>query len=154
MTIRKATGNDYERLKELKLLAKKEESKYSRLLKPLPDARRCYLNYLKADLAKRNRKIFIALEDDEIVGMVVVKILKALPVSKYDKKGYISNLYVREPFRNRGAGKKLVQKAMAWLRSKDIPNVFLEIHSKNLSAQDLYRKLGFKDYFVKMTKRI
>ncbi len=154
MTIRKAAGNDYERLKELKLLAKKEESKYSGLLKPLSGARRCYLNYLKADLTKRNSGIFIALEDDEIVGMVVVKILKALPVSKYDKKGYISNLYVREPFRNRGVGKKLVQRAMAWLRSKDVPNVFLEIHAKNLSAQGLYRKLGFKDYSVKMVKAL
>ncbi len=154
MKIRKASRNDYEKLKELKLLAKREESRHSEALRSLPEAQRYYFKYLEADLTKRNRRVFIALEDDEIAGVIVVKILKALPISKHDRKGYISNLYVREPFRNKGLGKKLAKSAMAWLESEDISCVSLEMHAKNLPAQNLYRGLGFKNYTLEMTKNL
>lgn len=152
MTIRKAGENDYENLKKLKLLAKQDELGYSSTLKPLDEAEPYYLEYLKEDLAHPQRAVFFAIEDDETVGMVLAKVYDCIPISKYQSKGYISNLYVLEQFRKRGIGAELAQHALAWLRDQDVRHVLLEIHEGNHAALALYRKLGFQTYTVKMTK--
>ena len=54
MIIRKATIEDFEALKKIKILSKKEEMKYSSTLKPLPEAKKYYFEYLKTDLNKEN----------------------------------------------------------------------------------------------------
>lgn len=154
MKIRKATKNDFEELMKLKILSKKEELKYSETIKPLNESKSYYEEYLKIDLKKTNRAILVAEEDKKMVGMILGQFYKPLRISKYTKKGYISNLFVLKSYRNKGIGKKLIQSLMKWLRDNNVHNISLEIHKDNKAAQVIYHKLGFKDYTIKLVKKV
>ena len=65
MNIRKATIDDFEALKELKILSKKEELKYSETIKPIEETKERYLSYMRRDLTIDNRAIFIAIDNDQ-----------------------------------------------------------------------------------------
>jgi len=62
MRIRKATLDDFEALKRFKILSKKEELKYSETLKSLKDTKKKYLEFLKIDLTRQWRAVFVAVE--------------------------------------------------------------------------------------------
>ena len=154
MRIRKATLEDFEALKKFKILSKKEELKYSETLKPLKDTKKKYLEFLKIDLERQWRAIFVAVENKKIVGMIIGKRYNAISISKYKRKGYMSNLYINKNYRKKGIGKKLMLHTLKWLKKQGVEHVSLEIHTKNLVAQEVARKIGFKDYTIKMTKNI
>lgn len=154
MIIRKAAIKDFEKLKEIKILSKKEELKYSDTLKSLGKNKEIYFSYLKKDLMHKNRSIFIALENKKVIGMVLAQCFEPLPISKFQKKGYISNLYVLKGSRKRGIGKKLVIPVLKWLKEKNVGHITLEIHVNNKPAIKLYRRLGFEDYTIKLAKKI
>ena len=154
MRIRNATLDDFEALKRFKILSKKEEMKYSETLKPLEHTKEKYLDYLKTDLTRQWRAIFVAAEDDKIIGMVLGKRYNTISISKYKKKGYISNLYVDKEYRKKGIGGKLILHTLKWLKKQGVPHITVEVHIKNSAAQNLYRKLGFNDYTIKLTKNI
>jgi len=153
-TIRKATIKDFEQLIRIKFLSKKEELKYSKTLKPLSKTKKHYTRYLKADFGSDHRIIFVAVEKNKIIGMIVGKFYKGLPISKYPKKGYISNLYIDKTHRRKGIGKKLILRILKWFKENNVPHISLEIHVNNKAAQTIYHKLGFEDYTIKMVRKV
>ena len=154
MKVRKATMDDFEELYRLRLLSKKEELRYSSTLKPLNKSKQYYKEYLQLDLTKPDRVIFVAEENKKIVGAILGKFFKPLRISRYKKKGHISNLYVDKAHRKKGIAKKLTKKVLEWLKENNIPHASLEIHLDNKAAQNLYHKVGFKNFTVKMVKKL
>jgi len=153
MKIRKATIKDFNKLKDIKLESKKDEMIYSDSLKPLKKTIDVYFEYFKAELTKKNSAVFIA-EDKKPVGIIIVTYFTPLRISKFGKKGYVSNLYVQKTHRNEGVGKKLLNASLKWLKNNKVKYISLEIHLKNNNAQKFYRNLGFKDYTLKLAKKI
>jgi ribosomal protein S18 acetylase RimI-like enzyme len=153
MKIRKATIKDFEILKDIKLLSKKEEMKYSDSLKPLGKTIGIYFEYFKAELEKKNSAVFIA-EDKKPIGIIIVTYFDPLRISKFARKGYVSNLYVMKTHRKKGIGKKLLNISLKWLKENKVKYISLEIHLKNKKALNFYRGLGFKDYTLKLAKKI
>lgn len=152
MKVRKATMDDFEELMKLKILSKKEELKYSETLKPLNKTKKYYSKYLKADFNSDHRIIFVAIENEKIIGMIGGKFYKTIPILKHPKKGYISNLYIAKAHRKKGIAKKLISRMLKWFKQNGVPHISLEIHVDNMAAQNLYHKLGFKDYTIKLVK--
>lgn len=154
MNIRRATKDDFEALKEIKLLSKQEELKYSESIRPIDENKEDYFRYLKKDLKYINRGLFIAEDDGKIVGMILAQYYDPLPISKYKRKGYISNLFIMQDYRGKGLGVKLIETAEGWLKRNKTEHITLEIHKDNKAALSLYRKVGYKDYTVKLEKGI
>jgi ribosomal protein S18 acetylase RimI-like enzyme len=152
--VRRAVKDDFNSLKEIKLLSKKEELKYSESIKPIDENKEDYFRYLKKDLKYINRGLFMALSGDRVVGMILAQYYSPLPISKYCRKGYISNLFVVKDFREKGIAKKLIEKGLEWLKKNKTKHVSLEIHVDNKAALKIYRKYGFKDYTLKLSKEI
>ena len=153
MRIRKATIKDFEKLKDIKLESKKDEMKYSDSLKPLSKTMDIYFEYFKAELRKKNSSVIIA-EDKKPVGIIIATYFKPLRISKFGRKGYVSNLYVQKSHRNQGIGKNLLSASLKWLKHNKVKYISLEIHLKNKKALEFYRNLGFKDYTLKLAKKI
>jgi len=154
MKIREATLKDYEELFLLKLESKKEERKWNKELRPLKEAKKYYSEYLKNDLESKWRKVFVAIEKSEIVGLITCKTYRSLYVLGYKRFGYISNIYIKKDFRRKGIAEKLIKKATSWFKQRKAQKISLELYEKNKPAINLYHKLGFKNYSIKMRKKI
>lgn len=154
MDIKKSTIDDFDKVLPIKLESKEEERKFNPQLRPVKEVIKNYEEYLKNDLSNKWRAVFIAIEKDKVVGIIVGKIYRTLRVAGYERRGYLSNLYVKPEFRKKGIGGKLFKTAIDWLKKKKSKAVTLEIHTENKDKVNFYHKYGFKDFTIKMVKRI
>lgn len=65
-----------------------------------------------------------------------------------DEVGAIQNVAVLPEYRRRGVGQALVQGALQGFRSAGVQRVTLEVTSANLTAVNLYHRIGFTTYRV------
>jgi len=152
--IRQATMDDFDELFELKLESRVEARQFNKKLVPINEVADRYKLYLKKDLSSEWRAVFIAVEYGKIIGMALGKIFRSMHILGHERTGYISNVYVKKGFRNKGLGEKLADTLIDWFKSKDATALTLEVYGSNKAALDFYRKLGFKDHSVKMVRDI
>lgn len=152
--MRKATLDDLEQVKDLKLQAKASEARYNTSLRPLADNRERYVRYLRNDLTSEDRAVFVATDGDEAVGVLTGRIHTTLPIRVHRRQGNISNLFVASQYRGRGVAAKLVRELLRWFRGKGIEDVYLGVHCGNAPALKMFRELGFQDYLIELKKDI
>ena len=92
------------------------------------------------------KEIYIARYDNEIAGFVILQVCGTL-------SGYIQTICIRETYRGRGFGTKLLEFCEERIL-KFSPNMFICVSSFNKGAIKLYYEYGFKlvgelDNFVK-----
>ena len=88
----------------------------------------------------------MALEDENIIGYIVVKEMNYPPVFLYEKFGYIEDIVVKSNYRRKGIGTHLLENALNWFRSRALKRIELNVVKENQSAYSFYVKHGFKDY--------
>lgn len=113
--------------------------------------------YLEKELAKDDTTIFIAQEEDLLLGLVhlTVRSSDSFPLNVPRKFGYIHTLVVREDFQRLGIGQKLLEKACEWLKEKGVEgNVELNVWEFNKGAIKFYEKLGFDTIQRRMSKNL
>ena len=66
---------------------------------------------------------------------------------KFDNMAFVGNLIIVENFRGKGYGRRLMEHALAHLRSSNISTIELD---GDFPAVELYRKLGFKDKYLSL----
>ncbi len=102
------------------------------------------------DNSKNLKKIIISNEEKQI-GFIEYQIS--------DKVAEIVNFQIEFAYRGIGAGKFLLQKFISFLKSQAFSKVLLDVRSKNMIAQNLYKKFGFvidgvrKNYYPKTTSQ-
>ena len=87
---------------------------------------------------------FIARVEDRVVGSVSCQLFAGLYPSpfkiEYRNYGYIWNVYVQSDYRCQGIATKLIQTAIAHLKSLNCTKVVLHA---SVSGKPVYEKLGF-----------
>lgn len=154
MEIRKATIDDFEQIKDIKLKAKARESKYNTSLRPLRENRERYFRYLRNDLTNRDRAVLIAIDRDEPIGMITGRIYRTLLIRIRRKEGSISNLFVLPGHRKKGVATVLVGELLKWFREKKTKDIRLAVHSENAPALEMFSKLGFQEYLIEFSKTL
>ena len=79
---------------------------------------------------------YVAASDGDVVGFVLVSMRGSFT-------GYIKSVAVREDWRSKGVGRKLLAFAEARI-FRDSPNVFMCVSSFNPRARALYHRLGYE----------
>ena len=69
-----------------------------------------------------------------------------------DRKGFIFNFVIDEEFRGKGFGKQALSALDEKLESMDVESVALHVFGDNLSAQELYKKMGYQITGIHMRK--
>ena len=92
-----------------------------------------------------NGEIYVAKENNNIVGYVIIEIMeKNNRKMRYRKILEISNLGVEENYRNKGIGTELLN----FIKNKALENnctdLYLTVNEENKNAIKLYEKFGFK----------
>lgn len=80
---------------------------------------------------------WVAELDGRVVAMIVIWLIV--------DEAHIATFATHEEFRRRGIGEKLLLHALESSRMEGARRSFLEVRAGNQSAQQMYRKYGFKD---------
>lgn len=92
-----------------------------------------------------NKDYFCFVEeiDHRVIATCAVQIIEYLPLctNLSGKIGYISNVYTKEEYRNKGIQKELMKKCLNFMKSQGI--TVAELGSSNPIARKLYRDFGF-----------
>lgn len=95
--------------------------------------------------SQKLRKIFYVIKSqDKIVGYCVYYIKPVLSLRHFKKKSIIYSIAIDKNFRNKGFGGELLRESIKEMRLNGISSVLLYVNVKNLSAINLYKKIGFR----------
>ena len=98
-------------------------------------------------------RVWLAEWGNDPAGYVVLTFGFSLEFGGRD--AFIDELYVREEFRGRGLGRRAIELAERACRERGIGALHLEVERANPTAQELYRRSGFRDHDrYLMTKRL
>ena len=89
-------------------------------------------------------RIFLIETGGEVAGYVVLALGFSLEFGGRD--AFLDELFVRAPFRKRGIGTEAMDYVSSIAQSFGVRALHLEVERANISAQEFYRKHGFKDH--------
>ncbi|HET7219071.1 MAG TPA: GNAT family N-acetyltransferase [Vicinamibacterales bacterium] len=125
-----------------------------RFLSPGEHADRGYASFLRAQLDNEDAAIFVAEIDERIIGYVFAGLEPRSWKELRGPAGFIHDIVVEERARGSGAGRALVDAAIAWLRDRGAPRVLLCTAEQNQGAQRLFERLGFRRTMIEMTREL
>ncbi|HEX3044623.1 MAG TPA: GNAT family N-acetyltransferase [Bacillota bacterium] len=98
--------------------------------------------FLQESLEKGDWIGWMAEEDHRIISHVFIKKIRKIPKPNRlkDEYGYVTNVYTRPEFRNKGIGKRLMVKVQEWAREEDLE--ILIVWPSQASVR-FYERMGF-----------
>ena len=117
-------------------------------------AKEGFVEFAKKKIENRNSRLLVAIVDDKIVGYIFGWIKERPPVFKLKRVGYISDCFMIKEFRGKGIGEKLVQRMLAWFKTKKLNYAELVVTSRNKLGLTVWKDLGFKEYRKIMRRKI
>jgi len=98
--------------------------------------------FLEARLSGNESVIFVAYHEDVAVGFT--QLYPVLSSMRTSKNWVLNDLYVDAKARGQGIGEGLIKKALAFAKQEGATFVRLSTQVENVTAQRLYRKMGFQ----------
>jgi streptothricin acetyltransferase len=90
----------------------------------------------QAYIEKPDHAAWLAYVDGRIAEQILVH-------EHWNRFAIIRDIAVDPPFRRQGAGRRLMEQAVAWARSRGLPGVMIETQHINVAACRLYERYGF-----------
>lgn len=148
MNIRKAKIGDYEQIMELyqqlydaeKIFDSNLDNEYKML------ESNKQIKKIKKRIKSRNNIFLVAEKDEEIIGLIDGYLIDSDCYK--EKVGYLNHLCVDRKYRRKGVALALIEMFKKYMKKIDVSYIKLNAFSDNLSAVNLYKKLGFKEYSI------
>ena len=90
----------------------------------------------QAYTGKPDHAAWLAYVNGQLAGQILVH-------ENWNRLAIIWDIAVDPPFRRHGVGRRLIEEALAWARSRGLPGVMLETQNINVPACRLYESCGF-----------
>ena len=148
MEIRAVKEDDKEKITELvkEFVESLNEPFYESLWLTLLES--YFVGLTVKELAFTDIGIFCAEDDDgSLQGMVVAEIEQDLLKRKF---GDISLWFVRSEARGQKLGYQLLQKAIEFLKEKDVTIIESNVREEKQKAVELFEKLGFRKRYTRL----
>ena len=110
--------------------------------------------HLLSILSKRTDRVYMLLQDGNIVGFATAHIKKMNPVFSLSKMGHIGTVYIEKKYRKSGLGTLAINESMSWFRKNRVKEVDLSVDVKNFSGVTAWKKMSFKDWRLVIRKRV
>lgn len=94
--------------------------------------------------------LFIAVENDTIIGYISGYIETRAPIYKLQTVGYISNMYVLLNFRGKRIGSKLHRALLQWFKEKSVAHIELNVDAQATATIATWHHLGYKEVGKRM----
>lgn len=125
-----------------------------RFLEPGTDPEKGYARFLGSALQDPDSVVLVADAAGDVVGYVYAAVEPLSWKDLRDRCGYIHDLVVDPAQRGHGAGSALLEAACEWLGTRGVPRVVLDTADKNVGAQRLFARAGFRRTMVEMTREL
>jgi dTDP-4-amino-4,6-dideoxy-D-galactose acyltransferase len=139
VAVRSARADDVERLRELAGSVHRGETRF--YADPgFPD-KRCdelYALWIERSVEGWADEVFVAELDADVAGYV------SCHADEARGRGSIGLIGVAEAARGKGVGASLVNAAVAWSRERGLPTVSVVTQGRNVQAQRLFQRCGFR----------
>lgn len=89
-------------------------------------------------------RVWLLCLDDEAVGYLALTLGYSLEY--HGRDAFVDELYIEEPFRGRGLGRRAIEFAADECRRLGVGALHLEVERSNATAQAVYRRSGFVDH--------
>lgn len=118
-----------------------------------------YTQKILEKISKQEGIIYLALDDEKVVGFVVAVILERKEEDnlqlKPAKYGEIEKLFTLASYRGSGIGSQLLKMAEEYLIEKEkCDYIEIVVFGDNRKAYDLYKKLGYSDREFVLIKKV
>ncbi|MFW3146687.1 MAG: GNAT family N-acetyltransferase [Thermoplasmatota archaeon] len=110
--------------------------------------------YFERSIRSRHGYVLVLEDGGSIKGYMLSRIQKNVPVFKDEWIGYLSDIYLEEPYRGRGYASKMWEQTLEWFRSKGINTISIRVLCCNPSAREVYSRWGFTDLLLEMNTHI
>ena len=110
-----------------------------------------YGRFLVSQISNPDSLVLVAERSGTVIGYVFADVETTNWMQLRGPCGIVHDIYVDEAMRRLGAGRELMDAAIAWIRSKGRSQVVLLTKSQNQRAQDLFGRLGFRPTMLEMT---
>jgi ribosomal-protein-alanine N-acetyltransferase len=87
---------------------------------------------------------YVILSQDKPVGYCIYYLKPVFSLRHFKKKAVIYSIAIDRNFRSKGFGEKLLRESIKEMKLNGIASVLLYVNVKNLSAVNLYKKIGFQ----------
>lgn len=110
-----------------------------------------YGRFLVSQLSIPSSLVLVAEHAGTVIGYLFADVESTNWMELRGPCGVVQDVYVDEAARRLGAGRELMNAAIAWIRSQGRSQVVLMTKSRNEHAQRLFTSLGFRPTMVEMT---
>ena len=111
------------------------------------------LDYYPNIYNKEDNKLFIAKDNDKVVGYIYIK-KESTDGLDTNKEYLIDALYVEEEYRNKGIATSLINKVKDYCKDNNIKYLNISVIDSNEKAKSLYSKLGFEVFSLKLKNKV
>jgi ribosomal protein S18 acetylase RimI-like enzyme len=155
-TIRPATKQDLAAVGRLGALLMRAHYEFDpeRFMRPQRGVEQGYASFLGSQLDDPDSVVLVAESEGRVVGYIYAAVEPPSWKELRDRAGYIHDVLVAEGHRRSGVAEALINAAIEWLRTRDVPRVVLGTAAQNENAQRLFRRLGFRPTMIEMTKEL
>jgi ribosomal protein S18 acetylase RimI-like enzyme len=156
LTVRRATSADAQALGRMgaQLMRVHYALDPLRFLDPGDRPETGYASFLRHQLNADDQAVFVAEKDGAVVGYVYAGVEPLSWKELRDRAGFVHDIVVVEDERRAGVASALMTAAIDWLAAQDVPRVILWTAHKNVGAQALFERLGFRRTMIEMTREI
>ena len=155
LTIRKYELEDIDYIAEMQKLMNEYHIQYdNEYYKPAVNASHEFAAYLRKKIDDESFHILIAEYGGNAAGYVMGWLEKRPPIYENQNTAYLSNIFVKEEFRNSGIGKKLYQEMEKWYVRNKVDFIEIKADARNTETLNKFRNSGFKDQSITFYKKV
>jgi GNAT superfamily N-acetyltransferase len=99
-------------------------------------------DFLKENLESGDWVCWVAEDSGKIISQIFIKKIRKMPKPNRlkDEYGYVTNVFTRSEFRNKGIGKVLMSKVKEWAIEEDLQLLIVWPSKKSIN---FYKNMGF-----------
>jgi ribosomal protein S18 acetylase RimI-like enzyme len=154
--IRRATRDDLPDLGRLGalLVATHHDFDSRRFLATTKRTKEAYASFLGTQLEAPDAAIFVAEQDARVIGYAYVAVEGYDYMALRGPAGVVHDLIVDPDCRRHGAGRRLLEAAVAYLRARGVRQLVLSTAEGNDAAQRFFASMGFRRTMIEMTREL
>lgn len=116
--------------------------------------KKLFLEYLRKNVYSSKSLLSVAADNEKIFGFSLAKIRKTPLIWGNRPYGDISFIYLEKEYQRMGMADKFLSHIFRWFKEKKIKEVELTVLEKNKQARKAWKKYGFREYTLRLRKKI